>query len=139
MHLSRNCPFSNKTNLHLELPGRICIVQVASRPLRCVPFDTQNPPEKQASTCSCYTPWSATGCRRSKLHTTPLAACRWQRCPPPPPRAKTSATGGSGMGCDRALGGRGVAATPLQHTRNCGKSCDGGVATPWRATGGGGV
>ena len=21
MHLSRNCPFSNKTNLHLELPG----------------------------------------------------------------------------------------------------------------------
>ena len=23
MHLSRNCSFSNKTNLHLELPGRI--------------------------------------------------------------------------------------------------------------------
>ena len=22
MHLSRNCPFSDKTNLHLELPGR---------------------------------------------------------------------------------------------------------------------
>ena len=21
MHLSRNCPFSDKTNLHLELPG----------------------------------------------------------------------------------------------------------------------
>ena len=33
--------------------------------------------------------------------------------------------------------GRGVAATPLQHTRNCGKSRDGGVATPWSATGGG--
>ena len=22
MHLSRNCPFSNKTNLHLELPDK---------------------------------------------------------------------------------------------------------------------
>ena len=25
MHLSRNCPFSNKTNLHLELPGKLQI------------------------------------------------------------------------------------------------------------------
>ena len=24
MHLSRNCPFSNKANLHLELPGTFC-------------------------------------------------------------------------------------------------------------------
>ena len=32
---------------------------------------------------------------------------------PPLPRAKISATGGSGMGCDR-----GVAATPLRHTQN---------------------
>ena len=26
MHLSRNCPFSNKTNLHLELPGLFKII-----------------------------------------------------------------------------------------------------------------
>ena len=37
MHLSRNCPFSNKTNLHLELPGyrdsnkKEPFVEVASR------------------------------------------------------------------------------------------------------------
>ena len=30
-----------------------------------------------------------------------------------------------------------VAATPLRHTRDCGKIHDGGVATPWSATGGG--
>ena len=35
--------------------------------------------------------------------------------------------------------GRGVAATPLLHTQNCGMSRDRGVATPWSATGGGGV
>ena len=27
MHLSRNCPFSSKTNLHLELPGRMTLFQ----------------------------------------------------------------------------------------------------------------
>ena len=38
------------------------------------------------------------------------------------------------MGCNRALwGAGGVAATPLRHTRNCGKSF---VATPRSATGG---
>ena len=34
------------------------------------------------------------------------------------------------------LGGGGVAATPLRHPQNCGKSHDRGVATPWSATGG---
>ena len=34
--------------------------------------------------------------------------------------------------------GRGVAATPLLHTQNCGMSCGRGVATTWSATGGGG-
>ena len=29
--------------------------------------------------------------------------------------------------------GEGVAATPLQHTRNRRESCDGGIATPWSA------
>ena len=43
------------------------------------------------------------------------------------------------MGCDRALWGGGVAATPLRHPQNCRKSRDGGVATPWSAIGGGGV
>ena len=43
-------------------------------------------------------------------------------------------TGGPGMGCEMALFGGGVAATPLRHTRNCGKSRDRGVATPWSAT-----
>ena len=32
---------------------------------------------------------------------------------------------------------RGVAATPLLHTQNCGMSRDRGLATPWSATGGG--
>ena len=30
-----------------------------------------------------------------------------------------------------------TAATPLRHPRNCGRSSDRGVATPWSATGGG--
>ena len=44
-------------------------------------------------------------------------------------------TGGPGWGATGPFGG-GVAATPLRHSRNCGKSCDGGVATPCSATGG---
>ena len=44
-------------------------------------------------------------------------------------------TEGSGMGATGPFTG-GVAATPLRHTRNCGKSHDGDVATPWSATGG---
>ena len=48
----------------------------------------------------------------------------------PPAVAERGATG--------ALRG-GVAATPLLHTQNCGMSRDRGVATPWSATGGGGV
>ena len=39
--------------------------------------------------------------------------------------------------CDRGAFGRGVAATPLLHTQNCGTSRDRGIATPWSATGGG--
>ena len=61
---------------------------------------------------------------------------------PPPPRAKISATGGFQEGVRQGPlggGGGGVAATPLRHTHNCGKSRDRGVATPWRATGGGSV
>ena len=50
------------------------------------------------------------------------------------PRAKISATGGSRMRCDRALWG-GTAAAPLRQSRNCRKSRDGGVATPWSVTG----
>ena len=40
-------------------------------------------------------------------------------------------TGGSGWGATGPFGGGGgvVAATPLRHTRNCGKSCDEVVAT----------
>ena len=47
--------------------------------------------------------------------------------------------GGPGRGETGPFGGGVVAATHLQHPRNCGKSGDGGVATPWSATGGGGV
>ena len=43
--------------------------------------------------------------------------------------------GGPGWGATGPFGRRGVAATPLRHIRNCGKSRDGGVATPWSATG----
>ena len=61
--------------------------------------------------------------------------------PPSLPRAKISATGGSGMGCDRAfLGGRCSCDTPVTHSirrRNCRRSRDEGVATPWSTTGGG--
>ena len=46
--------------------------------------------------------------------------------------------GGRERGATGAFG-RGVAATPLLHTQNCGMSRDRGVATPWSATGGGGV
>ena len=46
----------------------------------------------------------------------------------PPAVAERGATGAFG---------RGVAATPLLHTQNCGMSRDRGVATPWSATGGG--
>ena len=43
MHLSRNCPFSNKTNLHLELPGNCGqkfyghedFSDLLKRPMRC--------------------------------------------------------------------------------------------------------
>ena len=64
---------------------------------------------------------------------------RWQ-CYAFLPRAKRSAIGAFGMGCDRALWGGGggcVAATALRHIQYCGKSRDRGVATPWSATGGG--
>ena len=46
--------------------------------------------------------------------------------------------GGPGRGATGPFGGA-VAVTSLRHTRNCGKNRDGGVATPWSATRGGGV
>ena len=64
--------------------------------------------QRDTHKCSCSTPWSATGFQRSK----------------------------PGWGATGPFGG-GVAATPLRHTRNCGKNRDGGVATPWSAAGGG--
>ena len=53
------------------------------------------------------------------------------------PCARDTPCGGRERGATGAFG-RGVAATPLLHTQNCGMSRDRGVATPWSATGGGG-
>ena len=45
MHLSRNCPFSNKTNLHLELPGlNLSFKTVASDFCRCDGDMQKGPP-----------------------------------------------------------------------------------------------
>ena len=75
---------------------------------------------KCRATLACVAAGSATGFGRSKL----------------PATVPRSPLQGSGWG---AIGpfGRGVAATPLLHTGNCGKSRDRGVATPWSATRGG--
>ena len=52
------------------------------------------------------------------------------------PCTRDTPCGGRERGATGAFG-RGVAATPLLHTQNCGMSRDRGVATPWSATGGG--
>ena len=52
------------------------------------------------------------------------------------PCTRDTPCGGRERGATGAFG-RGVAATPLLHTQNCGMSRDRGVATPWSATEGG--
>ena len=51
----------------------------------------------------------------------------------PPPRARQGFGGPSYLRHPTG-GGPGWGATGLRHTRNCRKSRNGGVATPWRAT-----
>ena len=76
-----------------------------------------------ATLASCSTPWSATELRRAKLAATPLASGSAT-----PPKSQDE--------CYRGVrdgfwgGGRVVTATPLRHTRNCGKSRNGGVTAP---------
>ena len=52
------------------------------------------------------------------------------------PCTRDTPCGGRDRGATGASG-RGVAATPLLHTQNCGMSRDRSVATPWSATGAG--
>ena len=51
------------------------------------------------------------------------------------PCTRDTPCGGRERGATGAFG-RGVVATPLPNTQNCGMSRDRGVATPWSATGG---
>ena len=71
--------------------------------------------QRDARKCSCSTPWSAMGFGGPNYPQHPT---------------------GLGWGATGPCEG-GIAATPLRHTRNCGKSRDGGVATPWIAPKGG--
>ena len=65
----------------------------------------------------------------AQVAATPLGAQQGFRGP----TARDTLQGGPGRGATGRFG-RGVAAISLKHTRNCRKSCDGGVATPWSAT-----
>ena len=69
-------------------------------------------------TSGCFTLWSATGFWRSKLPAAPAGGVR------------DGVRQGPFGGCS--------CNTPLRHTRNCRKNRNGGVATPWSVTGGGG-